>query len=120
MKTKCKEVNMGKKSLAVFYTCLLVLVLADFVLAVDFNQDISSEDQSTFDQILEPIMKIYNLVKYMATAIAGVVLLFAGITYMTTGNDPRKRENAKGMTMYVIIGLIVIWMAPLVVQFIVG
>lgn len=111
---------MGKKSLTVFYLCLLVVIVADFVLAVDFNQGPSAQDQATFDQILVPVMKIYNLVKYAATAVAGVVLLFAGITYMTTGNDPKKRENAKGMAMYVVIGLVVIWAAPLVVQFIVG
>ena len=111
---------MGKKSLAVFYLCLLVLAVANFVLAVDFNQGISQQDQQTFDQILVPVMKIYNLVKYAATAVAGVVLLFAGITYMAIGNDPKKRENAKGMATYVVIGLIVIWAAPLVVQFIVS
>lgn len=111
---------MEKKILAVFYSFLLILIIADFVLAVDFNQEVSAQDQATFDQILTPVMKIYNLVKYTATAIAGVVLLFAGITYMTTGNDPKKRENAKGMAMYVVIGLVVIWAAPLVVQFIVG
>jgi type IV secretory pathway VirB2 component (pilin) len=112
---------MRKKSLAMlgllFFASLLALQL---VLALDFNQTISADDQATFDQILAPVMKVYNLVKYVATAIAVVVLLFAGITYITSGDDPGKREKAKSMAMYVIIGLIVIWAAPLVVNFIVG
>jgi multisubunit Na+/H+ antiporter MnhB subunit len=39
---------------------------------------------------------------------------------MTSGSDPKKREDAKNMAMYVIIGLIVIWAAPLIVNWIVG
>ena len=62
----------------------------------------------------------YNLVKYTATGIAALVLLLAGVSYMMSGSDPKKRDNAKGMAMYVIIGLVIIWAAPLVVQFIVG
>jgi len=60
------------------------------------------------------------MVKYAATVIAVIILLFAGVSYMTSGNDPKKRDTAKNMVMYVVIGLIVIWAAPLVVNFIVG
>ena len=100
--------------------CLLSIFSFNLVAAVDFNQDISDEDKAAFDQILEPVMKVYNLVKYSATVIAVVVLLFAGITYITSGSDPGKREKAKSMGMYVIVGLVVIWAAPLIVNFIVN
>ena len=90
------------------------------VSAVDFNTEISDEDKAQFDEILEPVLKVYNFVKYAATAIAVIVLLFAGVSYMLSGSDPKKRDNAKNMAMYVIIGLIVIWAAPLIVNFIVG
>ncbi len=99
---------------------VLTLMAVNLVTAVDFDQTISAEDKATFDKILEPVMKIYNLVKYIASVLAVVVLLFAGMTYMTSGSDPGKREKAKNMAMYVIIGLIVIWAAPLIVNFIVG
>lgn len=101
--------------LAIFVT----LIFMQFILAVDFNQDISNKDKETFDEILEPVMKIYNLIKYSATVIAILVLLFAGVNYMISGSDPKKREMAKNMVMYVIIGLLVIWAAPLIVNFIV-
>lgn len=99
---------------------LLVLIMMPLVSAIDFNSGISAEDKATFDEILEPIMRIYNLVKYAATAIAVLILLFSGISYMTSGSDPKKRDNAKNMAMYVIIGLIIIWVAPLVVNFIIA
>jgi|SRR3989344_7954713 len=109
---------MGKKILVALL--FLVLAISSVLAAVDFNKPISDQDKATFDQMLTPVMKIYNLIKYVATAIAGLVFLFAGITYMLSGSNPKKRENAKGMAMYVIIGLIVIWAAPLIVQFIIG
>ena len=112
---------MKRNLLAIFGLILVVSVMAtQLVMAVEFNDEISSDDKATFDEILEPVMKIYNLVKYSATVLAVVVLLFAGVTYMTAGADPSKREKAKNMAMYVIIGLVVIWVAPLIVEFIVG
>lgn len=107
---------MKKTLLAV----LLVFMCVQFVTAVNFDQDISQQDKALFDQILVPVMAIYNLIKYIASAIAGIALLFSGVTYMVSGNDPRKRDNAKSMAMYVVIGLVIIWAAPLVVQLVVG
>ena len=75
-----------------------------------------SADIGTFDQILQPVWKVYNFVKYIATAIATIFLVFAGIMYMMSGSDVTKRENAKHTISYVVLGLIVIWAAPFVVQ----
>ena len=119
MKNKCKEDNMKIQILGVLIIALL-FVTPTIVMAFDFDQQPSDEDKATFDQILEPVMKIYNLVKYIASALAGIALLFAGVTYMISGSDPKKRDNAKSMGMYVVIGLVVIWAAPMIVQLIVG
>ena len=69
---------------------------------------------------MKPLETIYDLTKYAATLIAGLMMLFAGITYITRGSDPGKREKAKNMVMYVLIGLMVIWAAPFVVKLILG
>lgn len=81
---------------------------------------VSAADTATFDEILKPIQAIYDLVKYAVTIIAGLILLFAGITYITSGADAGKRERAKNMVMYVIIGLAVIWAAPFIVKLVLG
>jgi len=94
---------------------LAVLLLAFAQIAL-----VSAADQATFEEILKPLETIYNLVKYAATVIAGLVMLFAGITYIASGSNPGKREQAKNMIMYVIIGLIVIWAAPFVVDLVLG
>ena len=106
-----------------FVASLLLLFMLPILVHAqqpNLNTGPTPEEQATFDQILQPVMKIYNLVKYVATAVAALVLLLAGVNYMMSGSDPKKRDNAKAMAMYVIVGLVVIWAAPLVVSFVVG
>ena len=45
----------------IFLGLFLLAILPMNVLALDFNESISEEDQETFDQILAPVIKIYNL-----------------------------------------------------------
>jgi uncharacterized membrane protein len=111
------EVQKMKKIFSLFLLALLLLPLG--VLAADFNSSITPQDQQTFDQILQPVMKIYNFVKYAATVLAVVFLVFAGVTFIASGNDQAKREQAKMMMTYIVIGLIIIWVAPLVVSYLV-
>ena len=108
-KTKQKTKSMNLLPIAVF----LLLVFSQITL-------VAAASDSDFEEILRPLTTIYNLVKYAATVIAGLVMLFAGITYISSGSDPGKREKAKSMVMYVIIGLVVIWAAPFVVDLVLG
>lgn len=101
-------------------TLIVMLLALPVVFAVDFDQEISEEDKATFDGILEPVMKIYSFVKYAATVLAVLFLLFAGVTFIMSGNDQAKREQAKMTATYIVIGLGVIWVAPLVVGYLVG
>jgi hypothetical protein len=98
----------------------LALSLSNVALAeIDLSETLSTDDEDAFDEILEPVMDIYNFVKYIATAVAALVLVGAGIVFMFSGSSPGKREMAKGMVMYVVIGLVIIWIAPLLVDFLV-
>lgn len=99
---------------------LFLILSMPLVFAVEFDQAISSQDKQTFDEILEPVMKVYNFIKYSATVLAVLFLIFAGVTFITSGNDQAKREQAKTMGTYIVIGLIVIWIAPLLVNYLVG
>lgn len=98
------------------FLILALLLSPTLVSAVDLNTTITPDDKAQFDNILVPVMKIYNFVKYAASAIAVIALLFAGISYMMSGNDPKKRENSKSVAAYVLIGLVIIWAAPFVVN----
>lgn len=97
----------------------ILLFLIPIALAVDM-EEISEDDKETFNEILKPVMKIYNLVKYTVTVIACIMGVIAGSNYITSGGDPKRREGAKHMVMYIFIGLAIIWAAPMVVNFIIG
>ena len=97
----------------------LLLLVTPFALAeLDFDAGLDADEERQFDEILEPVMKIYNFIKYAATIIGVLMFVFAGISFITAGGETGKKESAKNMAVGVIIGLIVIWVAPLVVQFI--
>lgn len=102
-----------------FVLLLLALLVTPPVLAVDqqanIDTQITQDEKDQFDAILAPVFKIYNFVKYIVTVVAAIFLLYAGISYMTSGNDPKKRDTAKKTASYVIIGMLVIWATPLLV-----
>ena len=97
---------------------LLLFLLPTVFAAIDFNAPISSDEEAQFDAILAPVMKIYNFIKYAATVIGVLVMVFAGISFVTSGGETGKKESAKNMAIGVVIGLIVIWVAPLVVNYV--
>jgi type IV secretory pathway VirB2 component (pilin) len=72
---------------------LLILVVPMFNFAgtasaqASLDNTVSAEDKAKFDEILTPVAKIYNFIKYAASLIAVIALLFAGISYMLSGND---------------------------------
>jgi hypothetical protein len=114
--TMAQKPNQGTKQRR-----LNLLPIAIFLLLVATQVSlVVAASEADFEEILAPLTTIYNLVKYAATIIAGLVMLFAGVTYIASGSDPGKREKAKNMVMYVIVGLIVIWAAPFVVNLILG
>jgi uncharacterized membrane protein len=98
---------------------LALMLCTTVVFAVDFSADISDEDKETFDSILEPVMKVYNFIKYSLSVLAVLFMLFAAGTFIVSGRDQSKRESAKTMMIYIIFGLIIIWVAPLIVEFLV-
>ena len=103
-----------KKVFAIFF---LLMLMAPMALAtIDFDaEELSTDEVALLDEILEPIFTIYNALKYMATVIGVMVLVFAGVTLMTA-SEPAKKDRAKNMVAGVVIGLTIIWVAPLIVE----
>jgi len=98
---------------------LLVLVALPLVSAeVDFDKKLTSDEQKQVDAILAPVMKVYNTIKYTATVIGVLMFVFAGITFVMSGGERAKKDRAKNMAVGVVIGLMIIWVAPLIVKFV--
>jgi len=99
-----------------WHILILLIVFMPLVTAQNFDAELTDEDRDAFDTILSPLMKIYQFIKYAATLIAVMVMLVAGVKFMMNGDDMAKRNEAKNMATYVILGLAVIWAAPFIVE----
>jgi hypothetical protein len=103
-----------KKVFAIFFLLMLVAPMA--LAEIDFDSaELSEDEEDLLDEILEPIFTIYNALKYMATVVGVMVLVFAGVSLMTA-TEPAKKDRAKNMFAGVVIGLTIIWVAPLIVE----
>ena len=69
------------------------------------------------EAITAPITKIYDLVKAIASIVGVIAITIAGGVYMLSGNNLQQRDNAKSMVSYSIVGLILVWAAPLLVNY---
>ena len=103
-----------------FIFLVLGSVLAHSVSATDFNQPITDQEKATFSKITEPISKMYNLFKYVLGIAAIFASAVAAFLFITGGSDVTKREKAKNLLMYIVIGLGVVWIAPLLVEYMTG
>ncbi len=105
---------------AIWNILFLMLVISSMVTpsvyAVTFDQP-SSSDIRTFEDILEPLMKLYNFVKYAATVLGVLFLVFAGVSFIMSSDDPKKRELTKSTASYIFVGMVVVWAAPMMVEY---
>jgi amino acid transporter len=98
---------------------LLLLVAVPSVVAdVDWDEELTTEEEALVDEILEPVMSVYNAIKYIMTVVGVLALVFAGISFVTAGGEQTKKNRAKAMIAGVIVGLILIWVAPTIVEFV--
>lgn len=63
----------------------------------------------------QPICRLYGIIQLFATVGGVLVAAYAGFQLSTTP-DLNERNNAKLLLSGVIIGLIIVWIAPLLVK----
>ncbi len=69
------------------------------------------------EEITEPLDKIYDLIKGVISVIAIIAITIAGARFMFSGDNIQSREGAKSMVSYAVIGLVIVWVAPLLVNY---
>lgn len=88
-----------------------ILVLAVLLLATQMVFATSVSD------ITAPITKIYDLIKGVVSVVGIIAITIAGAMYMFSGSNIQSRENAKNMVSYAIVGLVLVWIAPVMVSY---
>lgn len=67
----------------------------------------------------QPICRLYGLIQMFAIIGGILATAYAGFT-LATNHDMAERGNAKMLLGGVVIGVLIIWLAPLVVLYLVG
>ena len=94
-----------------FVPLVLFLVLGlPFVHAADAD----------LDKIKEPLNRVYSVVQALVSVVGVIVISFAGFKFMVSGENVQARESSKQMLSYAVVGLMVVWMAPFLVNYLVS
>lgn len=64
------------------------------------------------------LAKFIDLISIVIGVIAVIMIIFGGFRYMTSGGDATKVTGAKNTILYALIGLIVVALAQIIVQFV--
>ncbi len=100
---------------------LVVLWLLPAVVAtLDLNSDLSETDQAQVDEILGPIVKAYQILRYIASLIGVIAIVVAGITLTIPNTDPAKKKLAKAIILSALGGMILVIFAPNIVGLLTG
>ncbi len=79
----------------------------------------STNDYGVYDGTAANVLKeAFNLVYYIAGAIAVIMIIVGGLNYVTSSGDPGRMTKAKNTLLYAVIGLVVIIAAWAITNFI--
>lgn len=61
-----------------------------------------------------------NIISAIVGVVAVIMIIVGGFKYITSGGDSQKISSAKSTLIYAIIGLVIVALAQLIVQFVIG
>ena len=76
--------TMWNKLLVIALLMSIVFVQAAYA-ELDFDTELSSDEEATIDEILEPVMKVYRFIKYAATVVGVLMLVLAETMHKKNG-----------------------------------
>lgn len=77
----------------------------------------TGDQMCTFCDLLKLIRNIVNFIAFtLAPAVGGLMLLVGGIIVLTAGGDETKVKQGRGMITQTVIGLVIIYLAWLIVN----
>ncbi len=77
----------------------------------------SEEATNTVDGIITTVINIFSLV---VGVVSVIMIIIGGLKYITSGGDSGNVSGAKNTILYAIVGLVVVALAQIIVQFVLG
>ncbi len=88
--------------------------------AIKIGEPCDPNDPKAEEKINETIRTGLNLFSAIVGIIAVVMVIVGGVTYITSSGDSAKVTKAKNTILYALIGLVVVALSQIIVQFVLG
>lgn len=107
-----------KKTLFIVTFCsIIILVPLVAVLAETVpSSGVTIDNPLQYDTITEVIDAVANFIAIVSSSIAVVMIIWAGIVYMTSGDNKDRTESAKKTIMWALIGIAIVWSAKFLID----
>lgn len=113
-KNQKQMLNLIVRVLCLFF---IINIPINYVRASDFDQPINDQEKALFKEMFKPLLSLFNMIKFLASIVAGVYLSWGAVNLMTAGDDFKKRETAKQKLSFAVLGMMIIWGVPYFMQF---
>lgn len=84
----------------------------------DASNNSGCDEASTGITFKSVVTSILKLLSFAAGMLAVIMVIYAGVQFITSQGDPGKVSSARHTTMYAIIGLIIVVMAQTIIFFV--
>jgi hypothetical protein len=81
------------------------------------NVNVPNQGEQSLDT---PITNLLNTVYFLAGAVCVIIIITAGITYVTSAGNPQAITKAKNTIIGAVVGIIIIIMAYAITAFVAG
>ena len=103
-----------KKSLLFIIICGIVLIVSSLI--VQAAETITIPDPLQGREIIDIIDSVMSLLAMIGSGVAVIMIIWAGILYMTAGGGEEKIRTAKKTIMWAIIGVAILWSANFIID----
>ena len=79
----------------------------------------SDPAKEIMDRVNDVVCSVLTIFVYISSGLAALMIIFAGVKYLTSGDDPEARSGAKTMIIYALCGLVAVLLACPVVDYLV-
>jgi uncharacterized membrane protein YidH (DUF202 family) len=86
----------------------------------ELNPECSTNADETSSRLTDYIRLAINIFSVIVGIIAVIMLIIGGLKYITSGGDSGNVTGAKNTILYAIIGLVIVALAQVIVQFVIG
>lgn len=80
--------------------------------------DFSGLNNTGYANLIEMVQGTLNLVIAITALIAVAALVYSGFQYILSAGDTSKAEKAQKSITYTLVGLVVVFISPLIIRFI--